>query len=30
VADIAPTVRARRTGRKAGFALYPLSDCFAA
>jgi 3-oxoacyl-[acyl-carrier protein] reductase len=30
VADIAPAASARRTGRKAGFELYPLSDCFAA
>jgi NAD(P)-dependent dehydrogenase (short-subunit alcohol dehydrogenase family) len=30
VADIAPSASAQRTGRKAGFDLYPLSDCFAA
>jgi 3-oxoacyl-[acyl-carrier protein] reductase len=29
VADIPPTDSARRTGRKAGFELYPISDCFA-
>lgn len=28
-ADLAPTESARLTGRKAGFELYPLSDCFA-
>jgi NAD(P)-dependent dehydrogenase (short-subunit alcohol dehydrogenase family) len=28
-ADIPPAVSARRTGRKAGFDLYPLSDCLA-
>jgi 3-oxoacyl-[acyl-carrier protein] reductase len=28
-ADIAPAESARRTGRKAGFELYPISDCFA-
>jgi NAD(P)-dependent dehydrogenase (short-subunit alcohol dehydrogenase family) len=28
--DIAPAESARRTGRKAGFELYPISDCFAA
>jgi hypothetical protein len=30
LADTAPTASAQRTGRKAGFELYPLSDCFAA
>jgi len=27
IGDVAPAVSARRTGRKAGFELYPLSDC---
>jgi hypothetical protein len=27
---VAPALSARRTGRKAGFELFPLSDCFAA
>ena len=30
VADIEPTASTRRSGRKAGFELYPLSDCLAA
>jgi 3-oxoacyl-[acyl-carrier protein] reductase len=30
VADVPPAASAQRTGRKAGFDLYPLSDCFAA
>ena len=29
VADIPPAASAMRTGRKAGFELYPISDCFA-
>jgi len=29
LADVSPTASARRTGRKAGFELYPISDCFA-
>jgi 3-oxoacyl-[acyl-carrier protein] reductase len=28
--DVAPALSAQRTGRKAGFELFPLSDCFAA
>jgi 3-oxoacyl-[acyl-carrier protein] reductase len=28
--DVTPALSARRTGRKAGFELYPISDCFAA
>ena len=28
--DVSPAENARRTGRKAGFEFYPLSDCFAA
>jgi NAD(P)-dependent dehydrogenase (short-subunit alcohol dehydrogenase family) len=28
--DVAPAESARRTGRKAGFELFPLSDCFSA
>jgi 3-oxoacyl-[acyl-carrier protein] reductase len=30
VSDIPPAASAMRTGRKAGFELYPISDCFAA
>jgi 3-oxoacyl-[acyl-carrier protein] reductase len=30
MANVPPADRAQRTGRKAGFDLYPLSDCFAA
>lgn len=30
LADIAAATSAQRTGRKAGFELYPISDCFAA
>jgi len=30
IGDLAPAESARRTGRKAGFELYPISDCFAA
>ena len=30
LSDVAPAESARRTGRKAGFELFPLSDCFSA
>jgi NAD(P)-dependent dehydrogenase (short-subunit alcohol dehydrogenase family) len=29
-ADVSPSISAQRTGRKAGFELYPISDCFEA
>jgi hypothetical protein len=30
VTDVPAAASAQRTGRKAGFELYPLSDCFVA